>query len=121
MNVSLLEPDLFSRQTSTSSELSVLHLNIRSLRNHYDDLICLISTLKHDFHFIALSETWLSNNTNNNLNIPGYLAIYGHRQPKEITFPSKSHGGVALYIKIRLVSNFEMTFTYHLTFVNHYL
>lgn len=40
-----------------------------------------------------------SNNTNNNINIPGYQVIYGHREPQEITFPSKSHGGVALYIK----------------------
>lgn len=60
--------------------LSVLHLNSRGLRSHFDDLVCLLSTLKHDFHFIALSETWLSNNTDNNFNIPGYHTTYGHRQ-----------------------------------------
>lgn len=99
MNASLIEPGLFYTQTSASSELSVIHLNIRSLRSHFYDLLWLLSTLKHDFHFIALSETWLSNNTSNNFNIPGYNAQYSHRHTQSATFSSSLHGGVALYIK----------------------
>lgn len=39
--------------------LSLMHLNIRSIRKHHDDLIALLCILDHAFSFICLSETWL--------------------------------------------------------------
>lgn len=45
-----LPPDIFS----------TFHLNIRSLPSNYDKFIHYLSSLKHDFSVIALSETWLT-------------------------------------------------------------
>ena len=43
-------------------EFSLIHFNIRSLRKHFNDIICYLTAL--DFHFdaIALSETFLNSN-----------------------------------------------------------
>lgn len=63
-----------------SPALSLLHLNIRSLRKHQDDLVALISLLKHSFSVICLSETWLSGNEGNLYGLPGYYSEYCNRE-----------------------------------------
>ena len=44
---------------------SLLHMNIRSLKKHFDELQLLLdSPNKHPFSIIGLTETWLSSDTN---------------------------------------------------------
>lgn len=87
-----------------SSQLSLLHLNIRSLPAHYDALYDLCTNLNHAFHFIALSETWLSQQSDGAYNLPGYqLEVSCRLRPQPNRLPTQpSHGGVALYINSSL-------------------
>ena len=69
-----------------------MHLNIRSLPKHFDDLISLLHSLNHNFSVIGLSETWLrSNSCMNQFNLSGYILLSQNRV-------DKIGGGVALYI-----------------------
>lgn len=100
MAFELLEPREFSNQLSGSSGLSLLHLNIRSLQRHYDEFVDLRATLHHTFHFIALSETWLSENTCQAYPLPGYHLELACRRSLSSTKGSQTvHGGVALYVR----------------------
>ena len=84
--------DLSTLDTS-DSDLSLLHLNVRSLSLHVDELVSTLATLKINCDVIGVSETWNSfeNPIKTNVEIPGYSY-----------FPCQSHsqnGGVALYVK----------------------
>lgn len=88
--------DLTTLNTS-ESDLSMLHLNIRSLSLHLDELVSTLATLKINFDVIGLSETWNSfeNPIQINVEIPGYkyFSCQSHSQ----------NGGVALYLKTGLI------------------
>ena len=78
---------------TSPTDLSLFHINIRSLSCRFDELQSLLVNLNTDFNVVAVSETWDSFerplSTNNN--IPGFKF-----------FSSKSrsqNGGVGLYIK----------------------
>ena len=45
------------------SQMSIFHLNIRSLPQNNDSLVMYMNELKVKFHIIALTETWLSKET----------------------------------------------------------
>lgn len=47
-------------------------MNVRSLSKHYDQLTHYLSSLKHEFSIIALSETWLSDDSVNYYDISHY-------------------------------------------------
>lgn len=100
MALELLEVGQFNQQMKTSSDLSLLHLNIRSLQKHYDELHVLNASLKHSFHVIALSETWLSNGADAPYPLPGYQLEVANRSNllSDKLRTASSHGGVALYI-----------------------
>lgn len=73
--------------------LKIGHLNIRSLAKHFDETAILMQ--EHNFDFLGLSETWLSNkNTNRSIQIKNYKLIRSDRD---------SHaGGVCLYFRSNL-------------------
>ena len=83
----------FSNTFSSSSNLlSYLHINIRSIAKHFDEMVSFLNTLHGDFLFLGLSETWLHPNSNNCLyQIPSYQLITSNRE-------NTKGGGVALYI-----------------------
>lgn len=72
--------------------LSAFHLNIRSLPKNYDHLSQLLSSMNHNFSIIALTETWLSEDTINLYELPLYNSLH-------LTRKHKSGGGVVLYIR----------------------
>ena len=51
---------------------SFFHLNIKSLPKHYDDLCILLESLSLRFTFVAITETWLSDHTNELHGVPNY-------------------------------------------------
>ena len=78
---------------------SALHLNIRSLNQHFAALCNLLDSTPFTFDFIGCSETWLSPQSYLDcFSIPSYVFINDNR-----TY--SSGGGVGLYIKSD--SNFQ--------------
>ena len=76
--------------------LSLLHLNIRSLRSNLDDFHNLLEESKHSFNAISLTETWLNDHefkTNSNYRLPNYEGIYYERKT------NKRRDGVLMYIR----------------------
>ena len=78
---------------TSDKDLSLLHINIRSLSLHLDELVSTLATLKKNFDVIGVSETWNSfeDPIKSNVDIPGYsyFACQSYSQ----------NGGVALYMK----------------------
>lgn len=70
---------------------SMLHLNIRSIVNKYEDLQAYITYLQYTFSVIGLTETWLNTENNNKYQIPQYKYIGKMRE-------NKQGGGVGLYV-----------------------
>ena len=46
---------------SDNNNLSILHLNIRSVPLHFSEFLCYLDTLDIEFKIIALSETGINN------------------------------------------------------------
>ena len=70
-----------------------LHLNIRSLNQHFADLGNLLDSTPFTSDFIGCSETWLSpHSCLDCFSIPGYVFINDNRT-------SSSGGGAGLYVK----------------------
>ena len=76
-------------------QYKALHLNIRSLPKHIDDLKLLVRHFDDSgcsLDFILLSETFLTEKNCQLFDIPGYSKVEKHRK-------NTVGGGVALYIK----------------------
>ena len=54
------EINTFLNDLSQHENLSLLHLNIRSLKSNLDDFHTLLEQSKHSFNVIYLTETWLN-------------------------------------------------------------
>lgn len=81
--------ELVNRLSSAST--SIIHLNTRSLRRHFDEITCLLSSIRHHFSIICLSETWLTPSDGNLFAFDGYTSEYCHRG-------DSGHGGAAICI-----------------------
>ena len=76
-------------------EYTSIHLNIQSLPAKFERLKLLISELHEqtiELDFILICETFLTDNTAQQFNIPGYNLVYKNR-------PNTARGGVAIYTK----------------------
>lgn len=80
------------------SLFSVLHLNICSFSKNYNQLVNYLSSLNHVFSVIALTETWLTNDSKElGINeLPSYNSTHFIRQ-------SRTGGGVSIFVH----ENFE--------------
>ena len=80
----------FNFSFSNNNNLSLFHMNIRSIPKHFSDLKAYLANLKHSFSVIGISETWLQDE------VPSYpLVNYG----LELDYRShKRGGGVSLYL-----------------------
>ena len=74
--------------------MSILHLNIKSIKKNLKTFKNFLSTLNYNFSIICFSETWLdeTNNENSNYELPGYYSIHQIRN-------NCKGGGVSIYIK----------------------
>ena len=72
----------------------IFYLNIRSLRNHHDQLVYELSELEYKPIAICLCETWLTDN-----DPLGLYQIEGY-QPVEVkNRPNKRGGGLAVFVR----------------------
>ena len=74
------------------SQLSLFHLNIKSISKHYDELGLYLNSLDFKFSFIGLSETWLDDNKEEFYDLKGYSSVNRYRKDKK-------GGGVSLHIR----------------------
>ena len=74
------------------SALSLVHMNIRSLKANYLSFQTFVDNVGLDFSVIGLSETWLCDWNSKLYNIPGYNFIEAHRS-------SRKGGGVGMYLR----------------------
>ena len=79
------------QQNNINGDLSLLHLNIRSLKNKHDDLCHYLAQLNLTFSIIGLTETWLLDNCDDTYNIPTHSLVTKSRK-------TKAGGGVGIFI-----------------------
>ena len=82
--------DEFNATFSSSSNLIIMHLNIRSLNANWDELTGYLDSLKIKFSVIIITETWLDS-CSLHYNLPGYKAFHTIRH-------SGRGGGVSIFI-----------------------
>ena len=90
------EINTFLNDLTRHENLSLLHLNIRSLRSNLDDFHTLLEKNKHPFNVICLTETWLNDHefkANSNYHLPNYEGIHYERKT------NKRGIGVLMYIR----------------------
>lgn len=83
-----------------NSQLSFIHLNIRSLRKNFTTFISQINSIISKTHLIFLTETNITDEENNLYNMRGFNSIFLNREGRG--------GGVAVYIKESI--NFKTTY-----------
>ena len=71
---------------------SSFHLNIRSLPCNYDSFLHYLSSLKHDFSVMALTETWLTEDSKEIYKLPNYNSAHHVRK-------NRKGGGVSLFVR----------------------
>lgn len=72
-------------------DINIFHLNIRSLRRHFDELLIYISSLPKLIHVIVLSEVWIQADEINKYNIQDYDLLLQERE-KNLA------GGLIIYV-----------------------
>ena len=83
--------DLLPCKKEENACASFFHFNIKSLPKHHDDLCKLLESLSLMFFFVAITETWLSDHTNELYGMPNYTMKSRYRKYKKV-------GGVVLYV-----------------------
>ena len=91
----------------SSKHLSVIHFNVRSLKNNFESLNTYLSSLNYKFDIIAISESWLcDNDVIDEYEIENYNMIH-------VNGNNKIGGGVALYIE----KQYEFTQVHEMSYV----
>lgn len=62
--------------------VSLIYMNIRSLRRNFASFIVTINNIINKIKFIILVETNISNSENSLYNIPGFKSIFLNREGK---------------------------------------
>ena len=83
---------MISDRSGLDNALSMMHLNVRSIQKHFDEVVEYINSINYNFDIIGFSETWHTNSTADLYNIPGYQCMHKYRE-------SRKGGGVTLYLK----------------------
>lgn len=83
--------DKFSNRTTISKEKIILHANVQSIHNKYQEIENLVNDCKCDV--LCLSETWGKDHRVQTMNLENFeLASYYNRKLFE-------HGGTAIFVK----------------------
>lgn len=84
--------DSFNSKFKKIQGFMALHLNVRSLNKHMDDLTSFLNELEFEVDVLAISETWMTENSIDFSNIDGYQSFHQFRHEKR-------GGGVSLFVK----------------------
>ena len=58
-----------------NNHFSLIHINARSLSKNFEEISNYLSLLNHEFSVIGISETWLTNLTSDQFNMPNFEFI----------------------------------------------
>ena len=86
--------DYITHRAIHDSNLSMIHMNCRSILRNFDDIHSLLDTLSITFSAIAVTETWLRDDSNL-CNIQCYKFERTNRE-------SRRGGGVGVYIQDKI-------------------
>jgi len=75
--------------------VNLLHLNIRSMKKNFDQLLALLTNMSCPLSSIAVSETWLTESSQDIFFLTGYNFESIHR-------PVKMGGGVGIFVNSSL-------------------
>lgn len=85
--------ELINFSSLVRPQFTAVHLNVRSLSQHFQDLCNLLDSSAFVFYVSECSETWFTTKTDaNSFQIPGYTLISDNRI-------HSIGGGVALFVK----------------------
>ena len=84
--------ETFNLLSTDLSDLKILHLNIRSLKSNDDYFSAFLSELKCNFDVICLTESWLTEDTKQLYNFPGFTAYHSLRSNNQ------AGGGVTVLV-----------------------
>ena len=59
---------------------SLLHMNIRNIPRHMNELEAYLSNLCHNFSIVAITETWFTDLTVDTYSLQGYTYEYEYRK-----------------------------------------
>ena len=83
--------------TGMNTNLSLIHINSRSLSKDFQSITDYLLSLNHTFSIIGFSETWFSDtNTPQLTQMAGYTIVQSNRK-------SKKGGGVSQYVSAEMV------------------
>lgn len=82
-----------------SSDLQIFHINIRSIRRHFDELLIFLQSKTVPIHIIVLSEVWISSEEVDKYIIPNYDLLIQERT-------TDASGGVIIYVSTFLSYNY---------------
>lgn len=90
----------FLKDIKQKENLSILHINIRSMKKNFEKLRELLQATNYSFNIICVSETWISDlefSDNSNYQLNNYVAIHSGRRT------GKRGGGLLIYIRSNLM------------------
>ena len=91
-----LTQENFITSVGRKNGLSLIHVNCRSIRSSFDNLKSFLEKLSFRFDFIAVSESWLSDNDDiENYRLENYDSVCVNRK-------NKRNGGVIIYVSTLL-------------------
>ena len=101
-NQQYFNSDLFNNKfhndvPNLSNNLSIMHVNIRSISANGDELVAYLETLILKFDIICLTETWLNDDNFIDNIFTGYIGYHSMRQ-------NRRGGGVSIYVNNEFVS-----------------
>ena len=95
---------------SNNDSLTFMHINIRSLRANFDQLLLYLQSANHKFTGIICSEIWINEEETCLYEIEGYKAHFYCR-------PDKRAGGLAVYLSHDVIAHYSSIFSLHADFL----
>ena len=89
------------QSTDPQSSLSILNLNCRSLIKNFNELYVTLASLPNEFGVITMEETWLDDDLENLVKMPGYTLKTKHKKA------CKEGGGLGIYVNDNLTYTFR--------------
>lgn len=74
-----------------ASSINIIHINCRSIKKNFRELVTLVDLLSRPLSIIAVTETWLNPQNEDTYSIPGYKFI-------SLSRAEKLGGGVGIFI-----------------------
>ena len=96
------EIESFLPEKENSETTNTIHVNIRRLPKHFNDLLDILKDSNYSFNIFCITETWCTDSTyknNLNLHLPNFDLISQERKT------NKRGGGVLIYIRKSLKCN----------------